>query len=164
MVNIQNFLKSMQMLFSVEYIIPLLIIDFVSIWLFPGLWVISVYYCIVDPILHLYHTSSLWCISFVLFPPLSLSARPTDVPCPWQGFVSFQVFSSYPPFFIRLIFVCILPPLLIKHDIFSLKTHTISFSFFPITSLFDPSLKIAPEISEPPASQTSKPTTRGFGV
>ena len=61
----------------------------------------------------IYPTSTLWCVYFALFPPFSLSASPTDVPC----------------------------TLHIKHDMPSLKNHTISFSFLPITPLIAPPSK-----------------------
>ena len=66
---IQNFLKSKYVIFSVEYIIPPLIINGVFNWIFPVLQVISVYYYIIDPLLHIYPTRTLWCVSFALFPP-----------------------------------------------------------------------------------------------
>ena len=87
----------MEVLFSVEYIIPPLIIDGVSNFLFPGIWAISACYWIVDHLLHIHPTKKLWCVYFPLFPPFSLSAFPTDVPRHWQGFISFNVCSPYPP-------------------------------------------------------------------
>ena len=55
------------------------------------------YYCIGDPRLNLYPTSTIWCVLFALFLPFSLSSFPTDVPHPWHGFISFHVCSTYPP-------------------------------------------------------------------
>ena len=70
---------------------------------------------------------------------------------------------SLPPFLFVSFFVhspCLFwPPLHIKHDIPSLKTHTILFLFLPSTSLFPPPKKI--EIQE---SQISKSTTQGVGT
>ena len=97
MVIILNFLNIMEDIFSVEYIIPSLIIDRVFNWLLPVIWVVSVHYCIVGPLLHLYPTIALWCVPFALFLPFSLPACPTDVPRPLQVFVSFHVCSPYPP-------------------------------------------------------------------
>ena len=66
-------------------------------WIFPVLWVISVYFFIVNPLFHIYPTSTLGCVTFALFPPYSLLEFPTDVPYPWQGFISINVCSPYPP-------------------------------------------------------------------
>ena len=161
MVIIQSFLKSIEALFSVEYIIPPLIIYGVFNWLFPVIWVISVYYCIGNPLFHIFSISTLWCVSFALFPPFSMSVCPTDVPHPWQGFVSFYVFSPHTPFLFAS-FLCSFSLPVSATSVYQTwyalaKTHTISFSFLPITSLFSP-----PQISELPAPRTSKPTTRGF--
>ena len=96
------------------------------------------------------------------FPPFSMSACPTYVRCPCQGFISFHVFYPYLHFHLPCFFVnypyLFRPPLHIKHAMPSLKKHTISLSFPPITSLFIP-----PQKSDIPASRTSKPKTRGFG-
>ena len=97
MVIIQNFLRSMEVLFSIEYRIPPLIIDRVFNWIFTVIWVISVYYFIEDPILHSYPTRTLWCVSFALLPPFSLSSCPTGILCPWKVFISFHVCYTHSP-------------------------------------------------------------------
>ena len=69
MVIFQNFLKSMEVIFSIEYIIPPLIIDRVFNRIFPVLSVISVYYCIGCLTFHIYPTSTLQCLFLYCFPP-----------------------------------------------------------------------------------------------
>ena len=129
MVIIQFFLNIMEEIFSVEYITPQLIIDGAFNRLFNVLCVISIYYCILDPLLHLHPTSTLRCAYFELYPPFSLSACPTDVMRHCQGFVSFHVRSTYPPFYSPNFCVhspCpFWPPLYIKNYMPSLKPHNI---------------------------------------
>ena len=133
----------MEVLFSVEYIIPLLIIYRVFNWLFTVLWVISIYYCIGDPLLHLYPTSTLRCVSFEFFTPFFTVSIPN-----WRSasLASIRIISrlfSLSSFFIQIVFVFIIPAcfghLFIKHGMPLLKTHIISFSLLPITYLFVPS-------------------------
>ena len=54
-------LNNMEGIFSVEYITLQLIIDGAFNRLFNVLCVISMYYCILDPLLHIHPTSTLWC-------------------------------------------------------------------------------------------------------
>ena len=56
------------------------------------------YYCIDNPLLHIYPTRTLRCVSFALVTIFLPSECSTDVPHPWQGFVSFHVCYSYCPF------------------------------------------------------------------
>ena len=72
-------------------------INRVSNWLFTLLWVISTFYYIVDPRLHIHPTRTIRFVSFALFRPFSLSSLPTDIPRPWQGFILFHIFSPYLP-------------------------------------------------------------------
>ena len=161
---IQNCLKSMEVLFLVEYIITLLIINGVFNCLYIVLWCLYMYCWIGNPLLRIYPTSTLWCISFALFTPFSLSAFPTDVPHPWKGLISFHLCFSLPHFFYSPLFFVhspypFWPTLHIKHDIPSIKTHTTSLLFLPVTYLFVP-----PQKSELLESRTPKPTTEGFGA
>ena len=163
MVIIQNLLKSTEVLFSVEYIIPPLIIDGVFAWLFPIIWVISMYYYIVDLLFYIHPTITLQCVSFTVFTPFSLTEFTTDIQRLWQGFISFHVRYPYPLFYpprFCVHYTCpFRPPLHIKHDTPSLKTHTISLSFLLITYLFAPTpLIISRKRSYLQASWTSKPT------
>ena len=123
----------MEVLLSTEYTTPSFVVDGLFNWIFPILWVISVHYCIGDPILHIHPTSTFWCVSFELFSSFSLTACPTNILCPWKLFVLFRVCSPYPwPF---------RQPLHIKHDVPLLRIHTISFLFLSIASLFYAPLK-----------------------
>ena len=74
MVIIQNFLNSMEVILTVEYIITPLIIGGVFHWIFTFLRVIYVHYCIGDPLLNLYPTITLWCVSYALISPFSLAS------------------------------------------------------------------------------------------
>ena len=163
MVNIQKFINSMEVLFSVEYITPPLIIYGVFNWLFTLLWLTSVYYFIGDHILQLYPTSTFWCVCFELYAPFSLASFQTDVLHHWKGFVSFHICPTYPPFLFSL-FLCLfsLPVLTTSayQRLYALaKNYTISLSFLPITSLFGPSQK-----SDLLASRTPNTTMLGFGA
>ena len=159
----------MEVLFSVEYIITPFIIDGVFNWLFPVLWVMSVYYCIGDPLLNIYPTSTLRCVSFALFLPFSLSAWPIDVPRPWQRIVSFQVCSTYSPFLFNS-FLCSLS--LPVSTTFSYQTwyavakNPYHFIIIPPhhIPLHPTPLKRDCERSELLESRKTKPTTWGFGA
>ena len=141
----------------------LLIIDRVFNWIFTVLLVIYVYYYIGDHILYLYPTTTLQCVYFLSLTPFPMSAHPTDILLPWKVFVSFHVCYPYPHFYLPRFcvnsFRTFSPPLHTKHDMNSLKIHTISFLFLPTIYLFLP-----PKKSDIPESRMSKLTTQGFGT
>ena len=95
MVIIQNFLKSMEVLFSVEYIIPPLIIDGVLMVLLCSMSYICVLLHWQSSIAYKTHQNTSMCFICII-PPFSLSEWPTDVPRPCKIFVIFNVLSLPP--------------------------------------------------------------------
>ena len=134
--------------------------------LFSFLWVISVHYCILDSLFHLYPTSTLWCVSFALFPPFHSQNSQLTFRFLGNYFYHFTLDLPAPLYFSSRFFFVLTARfghLFISNMIFLRgKNHTISFSFLPIISLFFPPLKIFCERSDIPSSQTSNPTTQGF--
>ena len=134
MVIIQKLLKSMEVLFSVKYIITPLFIYGVFNGLFPVLPVIPVYYCIGDPVLHLYSIRELQCFSFAQFPPFYLRNAQLMFHILVKDSYHFTFVLHTPHFYLPC--CCVnsnfpfLPPMHIEHDTTLLKTHTISLSLF----------------------------------
>ena len=121
------------------------------------------YYCIVRTLLLIYPTITHRCVSFVLFPPVSLSELPTYFLYPWQGFVSLHVRSPYPLF--NSPRFCVHSPCLFLgtsayQKLYSLTKNLFHFIVIPSHHIpFLPSLKISRKRSELPSSQMYNPTT-----
>ena len=130
----------------------MLIIDGVFNRIFPVMSVVSVYYCIGNPLLHIYPTSTLWWFYFSLLSPFNYNHDQLMFRTLVKDLYNFIFVLPDPSFlfatFLSSFFYPFCTPLHTKHDTPYLKLHKITFSFLTITPQFTCPLKISHKISE----------------